>query len=59
MAVFLDHNKRLATRRNEVEPMIAEVVISDYWTERIEILFTLGCGLALGFMLRMAWERDK
>ena len=39
--------------------MIAEVVISDYWTERIELLFMFIAGLALGWMLRMAWERDK
>jgi hypothetical protein len=38
--------------------VIAEVVISDYWAERIELLFLFGCGLALGFMLRLAWERD-
>jgi hypothetical protein len=38
--------------------MIAEVVISDYWADRIELLFLFICGLALGFMLRLAWERD-
>jgi hypothetical protein len=39
--------------------MIAELVISDYWIERIELLFLFICGLALGWILRLAWERDK
>jgi hypothetical protein len=39
--------------------VIGEVVISDYWAERIELLFLFVCGLALGWMLRLAWERDK
>jgi hypothetical protein len=39
--------------------VIAEVIISDYWTERIELLFMFICGLALGWMVCLAWERDK
>ena len=39
--------------------MIAEVVISEHWTERIELLFMFISGLALGWMVRLAWERDK
>jgi hypothetical protein len=39
--------------------VIAEVVISDYWADRIELLFLFICGLALGWMVRLAWERDK
>ncbi len=39
--------------------MIAEVVISDYWAERIEILLTLGAGLTLGWLLRMIWDSGK
>ncbi len=39
--------------------MIAEVVISDYWADRIQILLILGAGLALGWMLRMIWDSGK
>jgi hypothetical protein len=39
--------------------VIAEVVISDYWAERIEILLTLGAGLTLGWLLRMIWDSGK
>lgn len=39
--------------------MIAEVVISDYWADRIELLFMFAAGLTLGVFLRMAWEKDR
>jgi hypothetical protein len=39
--------------------VIAEVVISDYWAERIELLFMFGSGIALGVMTRMMWERSR
>ena len=39
--------------------MLAEIVISDYWVERLELVFTLGCGLALGWMVRILWERGS
>jgi hypothetical protein len=39
--------------------MIAEIVISDYWADRIQILLILGAGLALGWMLRMIWDSGK
>jgi hypothetical protein len=39
--------------------VIAEVVILDYWADRIEILLTLGSGFALGWMLRMLWDSGK
>lgn len=39
--------------------MIAEVVISDYWADRIELLFMFGCGVALGVLFRMLWESGK
>jgi hypothetical protein len=39
--------------------VIAEIVISDYWADRIEIVLTLGAGLALGWLLRMIWDSGK
>lgn len=39
--------------------MLAEIVISDYWVDRIELLFMFTCGVALGWMLRILWERDR
>jgi hypothetical protein len=39
--------------------VIAEVVISDYWTERIELLFMFVGGVTLGVLFRMIWEHGR
>jgi len=39
--------------------MIAEIVISDQWIDRLEFVVTFLLGIVGGTMLGIMWERDR
>jgi len=39
--------------------MIAELVISDYWVDRIEILIAFSSGIVGGTILALLWKHER